>query len=743
MIGYTSEDWNPYTINSPIDFNGNTLFDDQGGNPHTWNGAFSGTGLFIASGPSITLGGMDANTFTGQYQVNGTLYLQKPSGVDAVAGPLTIGDNMIVQLLNNQQIDAGSVVTLSPTSATAILRLNGNSNTIGGLASSSSGAAFVDNENPGTAGALTVSPSAGSYNFSGTIRDGDIAGNGTLSFALSGAGQQVLSGVNAYSGGTTVNSGMLTVNGTLGHANITVNGGTLNGSGTVTFNPGEEILANGGGTFDASGGMQWNLANLSAFGSPFNLLDFSAGGATFVPPSSSLNKLLAPGSANRFTLEDVNNVVEAVALTNYFWNVDASSNWNNAANWTTGIPNSQGGVANFGPAITQSRTVTVDVPVTLGSMAFGSTSRYTLLDTTGTNAITFDNLGSDSTIEVDLGSHVIAAPLILSGNGALDVKVVPSSSTLTISGNIGEAVPGTGVLNIAAGAGTLLLTGSNTFTGGVVVSSGTLLAGGGCALASTVGVTVGSGGSFGLNAASDNQTIGSLNVQSPTGAVMPNGGTLNVAANGNNNIYGLTGPGTFIVTTTGGATTMLASNAAFTGNMTINNGTIYADTTTGEFGSGAGTATLNNVYWGAVNSTNQTFHVASGTTEFSSWGGTPVFAGGMAIDSGAAFQADTGGGNGFDYNGPISGQGTLLVTAAGGDQLAQSTPLVLGGTAANTLSGPTIVLDGILALAKPDGVNAIAGPLTIGNGSDYAHVVLEANEQINPAVTVTIAKAAI
>src|SRR5262249_54521150 len=43
--------------------------------------------------------------------------------------------------------------------------------------------------------------------------------------------------------------------------------------------------------------------------------------------------------------------------------------------------------------------------------------------------------------------------------------------------------------------------------------------------------------------------------------------------------------------------------------------------------------------------------------------------------------------------------------------------LVYGGTAANTYTNTTTVNEGTLALAKPAGVNAFAGGLTVGDGN--------------------------
>src|SRR5207249_1945004 len=69
--------------------------------------------------------------------------------------------------------------------------------------------------------------------FSGIVKD-----NGpTVSVVKVGSGTETLSGVNAYSGGMTLNSGTLTVgnNSALGSGTATLNGGTLNANGAFTI----------------------------------------------------------------------------------------------------------------------------------------------------------------------------------------------------------------------------------------------------------------------------------------------------------------------------------------------------------------------------------------------------------------------------------------------------------------------------------------------------------------------------
>jgi autotransporter-associated beta strand protein len=109
----------------------------------------------------------------------------------------------------------------------AVLDLNGFNENIGSLA----GAGSVTNGSASAAVTLTAGADNTTKTFSGTISDGGLP----LALIKVGSGTQILSGINTYTGTTTVDAGTLSVNGSIASSSLlTVNaGGTLGGNGIV------------------------------------------------------------------------------------------------------------------------------------------------------------------------------------------------------------------------------------------------------------------------------------------------------------------------------------------------------------------------------------------------------------------------------------------------------------------------------------------------------------------------------
>jgi autotransporter-associated beta strand protein len=234
------------------------------------NGVLTGSdGLTVAGGGKLVLGGAASNTYAGPAVDNGsTLVLSKSGGADAIPGNLVIGDGTspaLVQATAANQIATGSSVTVNNGGT---LDLNGNSNTIGGLTLSggtvTTGAGILT-----VGGNITVNdPGNSSSSISGNLDLGGAArtfsvANGRAATELSisavisdsaagiivaGGGTVNLSGLNTYSGPTTINGSgtQVLVDGAIGAVQVNA-GATLGGGGTVgnvtstggTINPGD------------------------------------------------------------------------------------------------------------------------------------------------------------------------------------------------------------------------------------------------------------------------------------------------------------------------------------------------------------------------------------------------------------------------------------------------------------------------------------------------------------------------
>jgi autotransporter-associated beta strand protein len=141
--------------------------------------------------------------------------------------------------------------------------LNGNNQTIGGLRSfGSTGSASANGTRTvtsATAATLTIdNSSATNYLYDGVI-------SGSISLVKNGAATQTLTGINTYSGSTTVAGGtlLLTGNGTLGTSTVSISGGTLNMGGKSLTNTlgsltggtlSNGTLTNNGGNYDLQSG---------------------------------------------------------------------------------------------------------------------------------------------------------------------------------------------------------------------------------------------------------------------------------------------------------------------------------------------------------------------------------------------------------------------------------------------------------------------------------------------------------
>jgi len=145
------------------------------------------------------------------------------------------------------------------------------------------------------------------------------------------------------------------------------------------------------------------------------------------------------------------------------WNIDANGSWSAAGNWTGGVPNAAGARAVFGGVIIAPRTVTVDVPISVGRIDFENANAYTIA---GANGITLDVTSGSAEINVASGNHMISAPVTLADDTLITVS--PAASNLSITG----ALSASGRNFTKAGAGTVTL--NHVRAAGLSINDGTV-----------------------------------------------------------------------------------------------------------------------------------------------------------------------------------------------------------------------------------------------------------------------------
>jgi autotransporter-associated beta strand protein len=224
-----------------------------------------------------------------------------------------------------------------------------------------------------------------------------------------------------------------------------------------------------------------------------------------------------------------------LVLIPYHWASAVSGSWSTSANWTVSVPNAIGVAAVINAPTNSQLTVTLDEPVTLGALLLGnsasSAAGYTL-NGSGANALVWNNSGSGARITVTDGTHAINAPVVLNDN-----LLVTSggTSSWTLSFGTASSITDNGggfSLTMSGTGGTLVLGGSNTYTGGTTVSAGTLVAASPYALNAHARLTIAAAGTVTLGA-------NSLITNDPNSGM--SGGVLLAA----NHDVGYSGTGTF------------------------------------------------------------------------------------------------------------------------------------------------------------------------------------------------------
>ncbi|WP_411826985.1 autotransporter-associated beta strand repeat-containing protein [Luteolibacter sp. AS25] len=732
----------------------------------TIDAVIAGTGYLSNFGGTTTLSAV--NTYTGATVVDdGTVSITSTGSILTTSGITINGGTLSVDGAGGNAI-ADTMAITNNTSGS--FTLTGSDETIGSI----SGAGDINLED----NTLTTGGDGTSTTVSGVISG---AGGG---LTKAGAGTLTLSGSNTYTGATTINTGTLTASNSTALGNnsaVTVSGGgTLNlttdlsigslaGSGAVTMNA-NTLTAGGDGTstsfagiISGTGGFTKTgagsltlsgantytgettvsggtlvLGNADAAGVGGNLR--VQGGSILDLGSLNLNKssvivqngTIENGTLNTSgTIQMQNATINAViAGTGYLSSVGAGTSTLSGVNTYTGVTEVGGGTLSI--TSTGSILTTSGITINGGTLSVDGAGGNAVADTmaiTNTSG-SFTLTGSDETI----GS--------ISGAGDINLE----DNTLTTGGD-GTSTTVSGVISGAgggltkAGAGTLTLSGSNTYSGATTINAGTLTASNSTALGNNSAVTVSGAGT--LNLTTD-LSIGSL---AGSGAVTMNANTLTAGGDNASTSFsgiisgtgGFTKTGSGITTLTGAnsytggtnltaGTFVIGNNAAFgTGNLTIGDGTNLG---------GTGAFRITNDI-----AINGDFSVAPRNTLPSI--SSLELDGDVALGSSTRTITNTLDFSNFEFGqvnfgGVISGgSGTGLTLADNGSTPGANVVFFrFDGTGANTYSGDTTIGSNVsLSLEKTAGVNAIAGDVEVNS---EAVVAIVNSEQIANSSTVTL-----
>jgi len=209
-----------------------------------------------------------------------------------------------------------------------------------------------------------------------------------------------------------------------------------------------------------------------------------------------------------YTLGQVGLTLSATPI-NGQWANNGSANWSGMANWSGGnVPGAPQDTALFGTALTSgTATVTLDSFVSLASLSFSTTggASYVINPSSYASTLILSNTAGPATVSNSGGNNTIAVPITLES----DLSVSASTgSVLTISSAISES-GGSRSLTLS-GDGQLILSGSNTYTGGTDVVGGTLVVTSNAALADGTSLTVGTGASAIFGGAAVPQTAAAV-----------------------------------------------------------------------------------------------------------------------------------------------------------------------------------------------------------------------------------------
>jgi autotransporter-associated beta strand protein len=474
---------------------------DSNGNTITLTNDVAGTGRIIKIGTGSlvligTNGTTGSNTYSGGVMLTaGVLDINSTTGLGTSAGTLTISGGTIdntsggaITDIRNNPVSIGSSFTFTGSNA-----LNLGTGTV-----------TLTTSNP------TITANASTLTLGGVLA-------GSYGFTKSGNGTLILSGVNTYTGGTTLTAGVLDINSTTA---LGTSAGTLSitGAGTIDNTSGGGItLANNnpvsiGSSFTFTGSNALNLGTgtvtlttsnptITANASTLTLGGVLAGSNGFTKAGngtlilSGVNTYTGGTTINAgvLTLNNSNALAGGGNIT--FGGGTLQFTSNNTVDYSNKIVSSTAGpiaidvngqTVNFGSSLVGSNTGGLKLASTAagGTLVLGASNAYTGLTTISAGTLQLNNNGaiggggnitfSGGTLQYTTNNTVdYSGKIVSSTAGPIAVDV--NGQAITYASSLASSNTGGLTLTSTVGGGTLTLSASNAYTGGTTVSSGLLL----------------------------------------------------------------------------------------------------------------------------------------------------------------------------------------------------------------------------------------------------------------------------
>jgi len=638
-----------------------------------------GFGLTKEGSGTLTLSGNSA--FAGNVIVNaGTLKLTNSGALGTGTKNFYMqGTGRVLQLSNNITLSPSITLNASTNSGdgTGIANVDG-SNTIQGQINIALGNGLLNISS--IAGTLTLSgnitaiaigralvlggASANANTVSGIVSDGSTAG---LPLTKQGTGTWVLSGLNTYTGVTTISGGVLSV-GTLSNgggasgigqsgslaSNLVIDGGTLRYTGTAVATSNRDFTLGASGTLDASGTGGLTL------GSSGSLVAFSGTGTLALNLVGSQNGTL--------TLVVGDNSGSATALTKSgtgIWTLTGTSTFSGGSTISGGTLRLSGGA----DRLFAGGTVTI-----------------------GSGTATFDVNGQSQTLAALIGT---SGGSITLGTGTLTLN-----QGATTSSSFNGVISGGGQL-ILKGGGTLTLGGVNTYTGGTTIDNATLK----ITTANTGSGTL----TFGATAGGTNVGVldlGSASFMATSLTVRNNSTSANTITIGTGNTLSITGGATIGYSSAANTTTKLTltGSGAFSAGSGNNVNFQIGGNTTSAFSNGA-TLDMNGLAAFVANLGTGTFRVGdtSNDNAAAAAGSTLILANTSTITAGRLIASSPDGGQ------------TQVIKLGSGLTTINAGTISLGGDDRGTSSLSFNTTAGTLTLQGQTGVGSRAA-MNVGYG---------------------------